>query len=165
MEELLGTIGFDWRVAIANLISFLVIFLLLRQFAWGPIKRVIAKRRKEIDEGLEKAQLAETERIMAAEKAKETIASAKTEANTIVTSANERGNEIIASAEVKAGERADDIIAKASRDIERAREEMSDELKKESATLVAGSIGKILREDIDAGKNADIVKRALTHMK
>ena len=65
--EILGNIGFDWRIAFANLVNFLIIFYLLKRYAFGPIGRILDERRRKIEEGLEHAREAETNLMMAKE--------------------------------------------------------------------------------------------------
>ena len=73
MLEILGKIGFDWQVALANLINFFIVFLLLKKFFFKKIKETIRERRNKIEKGLEDA-----------EKAAESLKSAEIEKDSIV---------------------------------------------------------------------------------
>ena len=59
LYEILQKIGFDWQVALANLVNFLIILFLLKKFAFKPIGKLIKDRRDKISEGLQKAKEAE----------------------------------------------------------------------------------------------------------
>ena len=52
--EILGKIGFDWQVALASLVNFLIILFVLKKFAFKPIKKLIQERQNKINEGIEK---------------------------------------------------------------------------------------------------------------
>ncbi len=99
MLEILGKIGFDWQVALANLVNFLIIFFILRRFAWKPLKNVIEERQQKIVKGLEDAQKAATDLKMAEEIRKQKVEDAKLHANQIVSDANLKSASIISAAE------------------------------------------------------------------
>jgi F0F1-type ATP synthase membrane subunit b/b' len=42
---ILGKIGFDWQVALANLVNFLIIFWILKKFAFKPVREILQKDR------------------------------------------------------------------------------------------------------------------------
>ena len=52
MLEILGNIGFDWPVALANLVNFLIIFFLLHKFVFKPLGKTVEKRKRDIADGL-----------------------------------------------------------------------------------------------------------------
>lgn len=161
--DILGRIGFDWQVALANLINFLIIFWILKRYAFKPIQEVIAKRRKEIDTGLDQAQEAETELMMAKQKAEGIISEAKQEANTLVSSAKERGDVLVADAQSKATTEHDRIIADGKALAQKELESAEQELEKKAATLVVDGVKKILGDTITEEQNETITKKALTH--
>ena len=68
--DILGKIGFDWQVAVANLVNFLIIFFILKRYAFKPIANIIKERQDQVNEGLDNAKLAETN-LMQAEQEKE----------------------------------------------------------------------------------------------
>ena len=59
LYEILQKIGFDWQVALANLVNFLIILFLLKKFAFKPIGKLIKDRQDKINEGLQKTKEAE----------------------------------------------------------------------------------------------------------
>ena len=99
--EVLSNIGFDWQVALANFINFLIIFYILKKFVFGPIGKIIQKRNSIIQEGVSKAQQSETELLVAQQKASEEIKAAKSHANQIIADAKETGDKSIAYAQAK----------------------------------------------------------------
>src|SRR6266404_772993 len=69
-RETAETFGFDWKIFFSQVISFVIVALVLRRFAYKPILAVLEERRQRIAEGLLNAekikqQLAEAEQIMA----------------------------------------------------------------------------------------------------
>lgn len=59
ISVILGKLGFDWQVALANLINFLLVFFVLKQFVFAPIQNILQERKKKIEEGIHKANEAE----------------------------------------------------------------------------------------------------------
>jgi len=165
MLEILGTIGFDYRVAIANLVSFLIIYFILWKFVFGPMKKLIDERQTTIQEGIDKAQQSETELLVAQQKADEHIKTAKAEANGIVAGAKETADEQIAHAKGTAQKEADAIVKNADVQIEKNKAQMEKELFQKTAGLVALGVQKILDEDVDQKKSAELGGRALELLK
>lgn len=54
--NILGTVGFNWHVALANFFNFLIILFLLQKFFFGKIRSTIQKRANIIEEGLNNAE-------------------------------------------------------------------------------------------------------------
>jgi len=59
MEKLLESFGIDYKILIAQIINFFLIFFLLYKFLFNPLKKVIEERKKKIYEGLKKWQESE----------------------------------------------------------------------------------------------------------
>lgn len=59
MEELFHTFGIDWRLLIAQIINFFLLFFLVYKFLSKPLYEIIEKRRKEIEEGYKNKEEAE----------------------------------------------------------------------------------------------------------
>lgn len=159
--DILGRIGFDWQVALANLVNFLIIFWLLKRFAFKPMQAVIAKRREAIDAGLDQAQAAETELMMAKQKADGIISEAKQEANALVSKAKERGDVLITEAQEKATVEHDRIVADGKALAAKELEAAEAELEKKAATLVVAGVEKILGDTITKEQNETITKKAM----
>lgn len=166
MENLLailGKIGFDWQVAFANLVNFLIIFFLLKKFAFGPLEKVIRERKKKISDGIENAKRAETELFMAENIRNEKIAEAKKEANTIIGDAQQKGDEIVAESKAQAEDEKASIVASGEREVREKKEAIKKELETETADLVIGSLEKVLRESFDDKSQKDYIKKILAN--
>ena len=55
----LGSLGFNWHVALANFFNFLIILFLLNKYFFGKIGSVIDERQAKIKEGIIKAENAD----------------------------------------------------------------------------------------------------------
>jgi F-type H+-transporting ATPase subunit b len=82
--EVLGKIGFDWRVALVNLFNFLIVFLILKKFAFKPIENILERRRKKIEQGLKDAKKSRDILLQTEDLSEDIIKKAKNDANLIV---------------------------------------------------------------------------------
>lgn len=163
MLEILSKIGFDWQVALANFINFIIIFLILKKFAFGPISKVIKERQDKIAQGLLDAQKAETELMMAEETGKSKINEAKKEANTIVGLAQQKANDIITNSQEEATVMKSTILKEGEKDIQERKLKINKELEKENANLIIDSIEKILKENLTKEQQENYIKKILTN--
>lgn len=147
--DILGKIGFDWQVALANLINFLIIFFVLKRFAFGPIKELIAKRQQEIQAGLENRDAAVTLVAAAQDEAAAIKKTAQQEANSIVAEAHEKGKEMVDKAEESARTAADRIKQELDQTLVQEKEAMLKEVQKASGVLVVDALEKVLQSDVD----------------
>jgi F-type H+-transporting ATPase subunit b len=51
LHDTAQTFGWNWQLFLAQVISFLIVTLLLRRFAYRPILAVLEERRRKIEEG------------------------------------------------------------------------------------------------------------------
>lgn len=159
--EVLSNIGFDWQVALANFVSFLIIFFILKKWVFGPVAEILERRKALIQEGVETAERSANELASAQEEAQLITKEARKEANEIVAKAKGHGDVLIASAEGKAQEQAQKVLAKAQESIQKEKKDAERELFEKTASLVSLGVAKILNEDVDEARDKTITKRAL----
>lgn len=157
----LANIGFDWKVALANLVNFLIVFILLNKFIFKPVSKTLDERRKKIEEGIENAQKAQTNLLMADKVYEEKLSEAQVKANEIIALAQGKGNELVHEAGVKATEEAQRIILEAEDTIEERKKAMEREIREKTADLVIVGLERILHEEIDEKKNTKIIHSLL----
>jgi F-type H+-transporting ATPase subunit b len=157
-------IGFDWRMAFANLINFLIVFVVLKYFVFQPIKRILTERKEKIQQGLEDAKKAKRDKVMAKEKYEKKINQAKTEANSILADAKEEKQEIMKEAREEARKEADRIKAEAREQIETEREQMQAQLREHTAELVIDSVEKILQKNVDEQTDREVIESMINQV-
>lgn len=153
----LAKIGFDWQVALANFVNFLIIFWLLKRFVFAPMQDKFKERRETIEKGIEDAKIAERERTMAEAKKEKIVEGARGEANTIVADARNKEQEIIEEAKSEAQKEQERIRKEAQKALEREKNDMKESLRHETADLIISSVEKILKEEVDEKKNKELI--------
>jgi len=156
--EILGKIGFDWKLALANLVNIGIIFLVLHYFAWKPIKRKLQERDRVVKEGLSHARKAEASLKDAESEKGEIIAQAKRDALIIIEDAERERKKIVHDAHMQAEKHTSTMLEKAARDIEESRAVMEREVEAGAAELVTESVRKILKAEVTPEMNERIVK-------
>lgn len=150
MLSILAKIGFDWQVALANLVNFLIILFILRKYAFEPIKKAILNRQKIIDLGLENAKLAETDRVMAEELKTSILKDARIKADEIVRDANRKAEDIIVKAKDQAILEMNAIIIEGNKEIEKRGKEMDSKFREKSADMILLGLEKVLGQKMTA---------------
>jgi len=145
------TFGFDAWLFFCQVISFTIVAILLQQFAYKPILKVLEERRKKIADGLANA-----------EKIKQQLAESEKRYQEILTKANAEAQKMIdearASAQALSDKKTQQAIAEAEQIIVKAREATNIErdkvfadLKREVGRLVINTTakvtGKVLNDD------------------
>lgn len=159
--EALANIGFDWQIALSELVTFVLILWVLSRFVFKPIGAIIEKRNKEIQTGLDRAKESQSILAQAEQTVEQEIKDAKKQANQILADAKETADDQIAKAQDTAQEEAKDILEKAHGQIKKDKATMEKELFDKTAGLVALGVQKILEEDVTEPKSSEISKRAL----
>lgn len=160
--DILGNIGFDWHVALANIANFLIIFFVLKKFAFGPIRKVLSERVEKIRTGVENATRAETALTMAGEERKRILSGADKDASNIIASANRSGEDIMVHAKTAAEAEAVSILEKTRMKLLREKEEMESAVNEKIVDVILMGAEKVLREEIDRERGEKLIKRMLT---
>lgn len=160
--DILGSIGFDWRVALANLVNFLLVFYLLNKFIFSKLRVVLEERRAKIDKGLEDAQKAETELMMSKQKVADIVNDATQQANVIISDARKQEGDIVAGVEEKALLKARDVADRAKKEIEEERKKAEQDVQLKTAILAVDAAERILRDNVDEKKNEEFIKKILS---
>lgn len=139
----LYTIGFNWPGFIAQCIVFVVLYFLLKKYAFGPIAETLEKRRVEIAESLSNADKIKKELAEAESTRKELIKKAQDQAALMISEAQKRASEQGEKRLQEAISEAEGIIRKGREGITLEREKMMADLRKEIVALVVDTTAKV----------------------
>jgi len=153
---------FDPDLAIWTAIVFLCLLAVLRAFAWGPIVQALDAREQTVQDHLAAAAAKheEAKALLAAHEAR--LATAKDEVREMLEEARRDAEatkaQIVAEADAAARARRD----RAVREIEQARDGAIRELAETSAHLAVDLASKVVRQNLSADQQADLVRDATT---
>lgn len=163
-EQIARQFGWNPVLFFSQLVTFIIVALALKKFAYAPLLKVLEERKQRIADGLAAAERSKTELANAQVKVQEILTQASTQANKIIEEARAAAAKVTETETQKAVAAAQDIIAKArqANDAELAR--MKTELRKEVGRLVVATTakvtGKILTAD-DQTRLADETNQQL----
>jgi F-type H+-transporting ATPase subunit b len=144
---------FGWNpwLFLSQVISFVIVALLLRRFAYKPILGVLEERRRRIEEGLLNAEKIKKELAEAEKRYQEILAKANADAQKMIDEARESSAHLAERKEQEAIAAAEQILAKAREASALEHERTMVELKRELGHLVvettAKVTGKVLTSD------------------
>jgi F-type H+-transporting ATPase subunit b len=146
---------------IAQLLVFLAMLFVLSRVAWGPLVRMLEARRARIQEGIEATDRAKRDREAAENEYRAKLDEARGEAQKMVEQAQKMGESLRQELEVKAKERAEQIIAQAKKEIGQERERAVQGLRAQVADLAVLAAGRVIGETLDSPKHRQLIDRAI----
>ena len=137
------TFGFDLRMFLSQVVSFVIVALVLRQFAYKPILAVLDERRQKIAEGLLNAEKIKTQLAEAEQRYAEILAKANAQAQKMIDEARESAGHVAERKQQEAVAAAEQIVAKAREASAIEHERTMTELKRELGRLVVNTTAKV----------------------
>jgi F-type H+-transporting ATPase subunit b len=143
IREVGETFGFDLKIFLSQVISFVIVALVLRQFAYKPILAVLEERRQRIAEGLLNAEKIKQQLAEAEQRHADILSKANAQAQKMIDDARESAAQVGERKEQEAIAAAEQIIAKAHEASALERERTMTELKHEIGRLVVDTTAKV----------------------
>ena len=140
-------------------ISFIIVLLLLKKLAWGPIVQSLKEREEGIANALREADRAREEmaRLQAGNEA--LLRQAREERDVILREAKAIGEKMRADAQQRAQADADRMLTSARQEIDNHKKAAITELKNQVATLSIDIAEKLVREKLSESES----QKALNH--
>ena len=161
----MSKLGIEWRMLLAQTISFSIVFFVLWRFAYKPIFAMLEARRQKIAEGLANAEKIKAELAHTEAERKRVLAQAGDVANQMIEEARTAAARVREVETQKAIAAAEQIMAKAREAAAQDHARMLAELKREVGRLVvqttATVTGKVLTPD-DQRRLAEETEKQLT---
>jgi F-type H+-transporting ATPase subunit b len=144
-------LGLDWRILLAQTISFSIVFFVLWKFAYGPIFNMLEARREKIAEALANAEKIKGDVARTEVERQKIMADAGDKANKMIDEARQAAARVRETETQKAIAAAEQIVTKAREAAVQERAQMLATLKREVGRLVVQTTstvtGKILTAD------------------
>ncbi|CAN5912207.1 F0F1 ATP synthase subunit B [soil metagenome] len=138
----------DTGLLIWMMITFLIVLILLRKFAWKPILKMIKDREDSIDGALKSAENAKLEMLNLKSDNEKILAQARNERDAMMKEARDLKDQIVGEAKGKAKEEADKILTSAREAIQNEKMAAITELKNQVALLSVEIAEKILKREL-----------------
>ncbi len=143
-------------------ISFAILVIILKKYAWKPILRAVNVRKEGIENSLLEAEKAKKEVEKLNVTKQEIINAAKVERNKLLKEASTLKDDIILEARTKAQAEADKIIDKARKQISVEKANAIKELKNKVAELSVDIAGKLIEKELNTNsKQKELIDKYL----
>lgn len=163
-EEAAGiaALGIDPWAILAQAVTFLVLFWVIKKFALQKIVDALEERRQTIDKGVRLGYEMAEERAKLEEKVDAELRKTRGEADRIIAEAHKEAGEVLRQAQDTAAAKVDDMLADARAKIEEDMQRARKDLEKDMLNLVAEATEVIIQEKLDAKKDESLIARALS---
>lgn len=161
----LGSLGLNWKIFIAQLINFAVVIFVVRQFIYRPLLEAMHKRTKKIEQGIANAQ--EYEQKLKKWDSQQQLAreKIKTEMKKMYQTAENEALQTKAELFIAAKTEAQKILTRAKEELQEEKEKTLRETKNQAAELVAEAVAKIIKEKITTTKDEALISEKLKKIK
>lgn len=163
--EILKNFGFEPILFFAQIVNFLIIFLIMKKFLYKPLLKVMNDRKQKIEEGLRSAEQSNILLTETIKKEQEILKNAQLEAKKLLAEAKTKHDAIIQQTEEETKKRIERMLADAKAqiyiDTAAAEKRLRQEVARVSARMLEQSLtGFFASEDQEA-----IIKKALKNLK
>jgi F-type H+-transporting ATPase subunit b len=161
MDSLISTFHIDWKLIVAQMVNFAIVFAVLYWFALKPLAKLMKERGENIAKGLTDAKanadvLANTQKEYDA-----ALATARREAGDIVTSAKKDATTEKDRILAEAKKTSDAMIASGKKELESEKEKMLADAKSDLAKLVMSATEKVLEGTVHGAVEASLVDKSI----
>lgn len=149
-----------------TLVSFIILYLILRKFAWGPILGAVKEREESIKAALDAAENAKKDMENLKADNEKILNEAKIERETMLKEAREIKSKLISDAEEEAKIRAKKMVEAAKTAIQNEKNSAMNELKNTVVDLSVGIAEKLISEELaDKDKQLKMIEDILEDSK
>lgn len=152
---------FVWENTVFALISFIVLYILLNKFAFGPLFGIMEKRRQTIQEQIESAETSRIEASKLLEEQKQALEKARREAYEIMEQAQKMSEQQAREMTRQAEQEARQIKKEAVEDIEIEKNKAIGALRSQVSAMSVMIASKIIEKQVDEQTQQDLVKQYL----
>ena len=145
-------------------ISFLILFVALRKFAWPGIKKGMDGRTERIRADLEAADGAKSDAQRILDDYKAQLADAKNESARIIEEARQQADALKKDQEQRLQTELAEMRARAAADVESAKNQAIADLRTEVANLAIGAAEVVVQRNLDRATQAQLVENYINQV-
>jgi F-type H+-transporting ATPase subunit b len=150
-------LGINFGYLIMQILLLIILLLVMKQFAYGPVTRILSERQARIAKGLEDARQAAIARDNADVEAKRIVDEARGEAAQLRSEASVQAEETANGITARANDQAKEIIAAAEEVAVEERNRILADLRGQVAAIAIAAANKIVGESLDEKRQHDII--------
>ena len=139
-------------------ISFIILVILMRKFAYPAIKKGMEARTERIRSDLDAAESAKTEAVGVLDGYKAQLADAKAESARIIEEARQAADALKKDQEARLQTELAEARARAAADIEAAKAQATADLRGELASLAVGAASAVVNKNLDPAAQTQLIE-------
>jgi F-type H+-transporting ATPase subunit b len=147
----------DWGLQLWTLITFVILLLLLKTFAFKPIAQALDRRGETIKKSIDDAEKSRADAKKLMEDYQKQIAEARTEAGKVIEEARQLGERVRKEVVEKANAEASAVAQRAQEEIVRQKEKGVQELKDTVASLSVQIASKVLEKEVNEATHRQLI--------
>ena len=147
----------DWGLQIWTLVTFVILLVLLKMFAFKPIAQALDSRGQKIKQSIDDAEKSRAEAKKLMEDYQKQIADARTEAGKVIEEARQIGERVRKEVVEKANTEASAVAQRAQEEIVRQKEKGVQELKDTVAALSVQIASKVLEKEVNEATHRQLI--------
>lgn len=152
-------VGVQWGTIFVTLITFIILLVLLRKFAWGPLKGIMDERQNTINSDLDNAAAQNAEAKKYVEENKALLAKTQTEVQNILENAKAQAKHEQESIINEANTRANKLVIDAQSEIENEKKRALADINDRVAELSVLIASKIINKEISEKDQENLVRQ------
>lgn len=152
---------FDPSAMLLTLVTFFTLLFLLAKFAWGPILKMVEAREKRIADAIQQAEAGRTEAQRMLEEYRRTVSGVQSELAALREQGRQEAETVRQQIRQKAEQEAAEIAAKARRDIELARQQALQEIRREAVNLSLAAATRVVGRSLDGNDQRRIAEEVV----
>lgn len=162
MGELFHALGIDWRLLLASIVNFFILFVILRKFVYRPVVRMLEKREQLVEDTVKRSERVQAEEHRLKARTAEELKGARIEAARIVERAAEHAEALKAQVVRDAHAEMAQMIADAKQELAVAKASLHATVRDEVADLVTAAAGKVIIQKLSGPADRRLVDAAVT---
>ncbi|MGY6561367.1 MAG: F0F1 ATP synthase subunit B [Luteibaculaceae bacterium] len=138
----------DFGLVFWTLFTFLILLVLLKKFAWGPITEAVKSREESIQTAIDEAKIAREEIEKLKSTNEDLLRQARDERDAMLKEAREIRDKMVSEAKDTAAQEANKVMEKGREELAFERKKAMDEIKSEVGAIAIEIAEKVIRENL-----------------
>ncbi len=159
--EVLGQLNLQWQWIVSQAVAFLLLYWLMRKFAFAPIQKVFREREERVRKAIEEAERQRKEMEQLRSEYEQHLARIEEEARARLQEAMQQAYQARDALLIEARENAERILQRAQEQIALEREKLMVELRDFIADFSVGIAEKVIERSLDRAAHHELINDIL----
>jgi len=163
--DIINNFGIQPYLLVAQIVNFLILFYLLKRFAFKPIITILEKRRREIELGLKNAEEGKQALEKALEEEKKILQKAQTEAQKIINDSKNQADRMSEDIKMQTKMQVENMLQDARTQREREEKEMEKRIALSAARLAVDMVQEAIEGVFTENEQKEALQRFTKNLK